>query len=384
MILNMKKLAIVLAIIYFISISGSVVCSKISEDMIDYIKSGNMEKLEQKLQKGTNLDEIYVALCSAVYKENVSAVKTILKYTDVDALSAKGYTPLILAIKVGNEEIVSLLIDAGVDINDKDIFKESTIQTALSGHKYSIALMLIERGADLSIANFAFALVRSEMVKADKDIIEKLVKIAADNTDLDKADNIKTFFGAAVYTKNYRLLDFLNEKYKDINYLNSAFKHSLINSDTKMADYIYQKGGIIGDEENVLGIIYLLDNCDTDTIKHVVDNYDKSDDKIALGVIDRAILTKRLEVAEYVLKKGIYVNKLNNIEGDSPMFTAIRIGDADAVKLLLDYSVPVNVTNMNGKDVFEALEETKNTVDWFDFGNKKKLDDIYKMLKNDQ
>lgn len=377
----MKKLAIVLAIIYFIAISGSVVYSLISEDMIDNIKSGNLEKLELKLQRDKSVEELYIALCSAIYNENINAVKTVLKYINVDDFAAKGYTGLFLAIEVGNQDIVNLLIDKGVDINDINYYKETTIQKALSVHEHSIASTLIERGADLSKVNFIFPLIKSEMEKADKDTIEKLVKIAADNTDVQKSDNIKTFFGAAVYTKNYELLDFLNEKYNDINYLHSAFKHSLLNSDTEMADYIYRKGEILGDEKNILEIIYILDNCNADTIKHVVDNYDKADDKIAVGAIKRALLTNRREVAEYVLKKGIDVNKLNITGANAPIFTAITKCDVDAVKLLLDYNVPADVINMDGKDVFGALEEIKKNVDWFDFGNKKKLDDIYKMLK---
>ena len=374
----MKKLATVLAIIYFIAISGSVVYSLISEDMIDNIKSENLEKLEQKLQMDKKAGEVYGALCSAIYNENVSAVKKILKHINVDGFEAKVYEPLLLAIEVGNQDIVNLLIDKGVDINGVVFSNETTIQKALSRHKYSIASTLIERGADLSKANFMFALVKSEMEKVNKDTIEKLVRIAADNTEVEKVDNIKTFFGVAVYTKNYELFDFLNEKYNDITYLYSAFKYSLINSDTEMADYIYGKGEILFDEENILEI---LDNSNIDTIKHVVDNYDKSDNKIAVGIVKRSLWTNRPEIAEYVLKKGIDVNKLNITGADAPIFTAITKCDVDAVKLLLDYNVPTDVKNMYGKDVFGVLEDIKNSVDWFDFGNKKKLDNIYIMLK---
>lgn len=377
----MKKLAIALAIIYFIAISGSIVYSLSSRDMIDYIKSGNLEKLERQLERDKSIEEIYNALCNAIYNEKVEAVKIILNNINVDDYDAKGYTPLFLAIEVGNQDIINMLIDRGVDINDVDFHNETTIEKALSRHNYSLVSTLIERGADLSRANVSFPLVKREMEKADKDTIEKLVKIAADNTNVEKSDNIKTFFGAAVYTKNYELLDFLNEKYKDTTYLYSAFKYSLINSDTEMADYIYGKGEILFDEKNILEIIYILDNCSVDTIKHVVDNYDKSDNKVSVGLVKRSLWINRLEIAEYVLHKGIDVNKLNITGADAPIFTAITKCDVDAVKLLLDYNVPTDVVNMDGEDVFGALEEVKNSVDWLDFGNRKKLDDIYKKLK---
>lgn len=378
---DMKKLTIVLTIIYVIAISGSVVYSLISNDMIENVKSGNLERLERQLQTNKDTDEVYNALCCAIYNEKVSAVKILLNHSNIDDYDMKDYVPLFLAIETGNQDIVNLLIDKGADIDGLNYYKETPVEKALSWHKYSIASMLIDRGAELSKVDFVFPLLKQKLEKADRDIVEKLVKIAADNTDLKKSDNIKTFFGVAVYTKNNELLDFLIEKYNDDNYSNAALKFALINSDIEMIDYIAAKGGNI--EAGAIGgtINSILHNCTTDAIKNIIDNYDSADNKISIEVIKRSLWVDRLDIARYVLERGIDVNKLNGTGDDPPIFTAIIKCNPEAVKVLVDYNVPIAVKNADEKDVYEVLEDVRKSVDWFDIGNKKKLNNIYKILK---
>jgi len=61
-------------------------------------------------------------------------------------------TPLINACEKGNEEIISLLLDSGADINKKDSYTGQTpLLAALHGTKanrFSIAMFLLEKGAD--------------------------------------------------------------------------------------------------------------------------------------------------------------------------------------------------------------------------------------------
>ena len=52
------------------------------------------------------------------------------------------------------------------------------------------------------------------------------------------------------------------------------------------------------------------------------------------------------------------------------------------MKLLLDYNAPIEIRDYDGKDAFEVIEDMRQYLDWFDFGHKKELNKIYKMLKD--
>ena len=62
-------------------------------------------------------------------------------------------TPLITACKIGNEEIVKVLIENGANINKKDNYTDNTpLLAALDDSKpnrFSLAMYLIENGADI-------------------------------------------------------------------------------------------------------------------------------------------------------------------------------------------------------------------------------------------
>ncbi|MBN1827534.1 MAG: ankyrin repeat domain-containing protein, partial [Deltaproteobacteria bacterium] len=65
-----------------------------------------------------------------------------------------GRTPLHWAAEQNNVESVSLLIDKGADVNDKDSNFTTPLHIASSNGYYEIARLLVENGADITSADF--------------------------------------------------------------------------------------------------------------------------------------------------------------------------------------------------------------------------------------
>ena len=64
-----------------------------------------------------------------------------------------GLTPLVYAARQGDIESTKILLDAGVDVNQQSAYGWSALLTATNNRHYRLALYLIDRGADVNLAN---------------------------------------------------------------------------------------------------------------------------------------------------------------------------------------------------------------------------------------
>jgi uncharacterized protein len=72
----------------------------------------------------------------------------------LDAYSPEGFTPLSLAAHFGHRDVMRLLIDRGADVNRVAAHRlaVTALHAALFGRQVEAALLLIERGADVTLA----------------------------------------------------------------------------------------------------------------------------------------------------------------------------------------------------------------------------------------
>jgi ankyrin repeat protein len=72
----------------------------------------------------------------------------------LDTDSPEGFTPLALAAHFGHVEVMRLLIDHGADVNRRATHRIAVtpLHAALFGRQVAAALLLIERGADVTLA----------------------------------------------------------------------------------------------------------------------------------------------------------------------------------------------------------------------------------------
>lgn len=76
------------------------------------------------------------------FGSNVNAVQT-----DIEK-QGKTKTPLMMAVKTGNLDLVELLIKNGANVNYQNEFRQSALSEAIMTNRYNTAYFLLQNGAD--------------------------------------------------------------------------------------------------------------------------------------------------------------------------------------------------------------------------------------------
>ena len=96
------------------------------------------------------------------------------------ALDFKGWTPLIYAATGGHDEIVKWLLVEGANLNAQAPNGVTALMMATREGKYSTALLLIDRGADVNLRNDAgFAAIDWAKKNNDTALVERRQKAGA-------------------------------------------------------------------------------------------------------------------------------------------------------------------------------------------------------------
>jgi uncharacterized protein len=97
-------------------------------------------------------------LCEAIDKNDLPSVKQILaskQITDLNQCDEKSWTPLLKAMSQGNVECITAVLDAGADMNARELNMGHTpLSRAISGWyggKPQVVSLLLSRGADPNI-----------------------------------------------------------------------------------------------------------------------------------------------------------------------------------------------------------------------------------------
>lgn len=151
------------------------------EEIIEFIKTGKNDNLEEKLKDNPSLADIKTEqgislLQFAAYCRNNSAVDILKKHKQkldifeaacignnetvnqlldknpefINSFSSDGFTPLGLASFFGHLSVVKFLLDKGANPNiaSNNQFKVTPIHSACAISHFDIAELLIEHGAD--------------------------------------------------------------------------------------------------------------------------------------------------------------------------------------------------------------------------------------------
>jgi ankyrin repeat protein len=117
----------------------------------------------------------------AVHHENIEVIKRFLKHNvNVNAKNINGDyyedTPLHIATRKGNKEIVELLIAHGADINMPNYDDNTPLHIATMGGNIEIVELLIARGADINLPNYdEDTPLHIATRKGNKEIVELLI-----------------------------------------------------------------------------------------------------------------------------------------------------------------------------------------------------------------
>lgn len=113
-------------------------------------------------------------------------------YTDFIDEDQGGYTPLLLAARVGDTTSAKLLVASGANVNEATPLGATPLVVAAFGGQSATAEALLDLGADPNAAGAGYSALHVAVLRSDLALVKKLLAAGANpNTPLEKATSIR-------------------------------------------------------------------------------------------------------------------------------------------------------------------------------------------------
>lgn len=302
----------------------SIILEKKKEDLRDEIVKGNLEEVKDMFEwfdlvdsalcsadegersKFTTLSEKdkFEILVTAVQSKRVNIAQFLIdKGYKVKIKNSDGTTPLHIATRNGDIEMVKLLLSAGANINALERYSYSPLHEAIEKQDEKLIDLFLNNGASINFKCFAKAIKIGNVP-----LIEKLRK---------SEDYIKTTKG---YCKQFLVLAVDAENIELVN---------LLKNDVEKTDYCDSLNKAI-EKGNV------------EILKILLENGANVNSERPYGTsLHLAARKANLEIMRLLLEKDGDVNAVDK-ENWTPLHEAAKAGHADIVQILLDNGACVN------------------------------------------
>ncbi|WP_281198616.1 ankyrin repeat domain-containing protein [Paenibacillus oryzae] len=152
-------------------------------------------------------------------------------------------TPLHIACQSGNVEIVKLLVEAGADLEIKNVARQSALSIALANGHHPVAAYLIEAGADISSKGpNGLQPIHFACMHAGRDSIELLLSKGVDVNLLDSSKSSLLEFTTNLSGGNLEAAVTLVENGIDPNSYSSGFRWACWRNNPGIAEYLLEQG----------------------------------------------------------------------------------------------------------------------------------------------
>lgn len=142
-------------------------------------------------QRTTFVKTINMDFISLIKTGNINAINLELKLNPelVHMKNERGFTPLIMASYVDQNEVVELLLDKGVIIDDQDMAGNTALMGVCFKGNIKLARLLISKGADINKVNKLNQTALSYACQfGQKEITELLLKNNVDKSIKDTSN----------------------------------------------------------------------------------------------------------------------------------------------------------------------------------------------------
>lgn len=319
---------------------------------------------------------------SSAEKGDINSVKDYLNNgTDIDKKNGDNATPLMMAVRSNNPELVSYLIDKGADVNAKDEDGYTAIMYtkymmlriyALKAQKeygdYSGDYFPIENNwkydcldKDCRDKDYSFSYFPSALYWSKKDILEEwkqfhkykkdlynIVKLLVEkgtDTNILANDN-DSILNYAIYFDMFRISELLLQNGADADafFTNVQTKETNIPDKYIICNYTTLIRPYIRDSKNYCKVQavcyeqvnYCLENTNVDTI------YSK------MTMLSAASAKGDIEMIEKLVKKEKANVNIKNKENETPIFFAVRNAQIKSIKKLIEFGADLNIVNKDG------------------------------------
>ena len=245
--------------------------------------------------------------------------------------AGENFTPLMNAIKCRNIRVIKTLIDAGVDVNAKDIIGCSALNMALQHDDIKIMNILIKAGADVNNKDKEGYTVLIRAVHYNN--IDAVNVLLGAGADVNVKNNIgeTALTSAMQYGTNLQIIRTLLKAGADVNVQNEYGKTALMKIISK-----------IDEDDDHLDVIKTLIEAGADI--NVKDNN-------GMTALMSAVYEGKEEVVNFLLKAGANINIKDNCDRTALIiaFTAYIFRN-NIVDMLLKAGADVNDKALIGND----------------------------------
>jgi len=363
------------------------------QDAIDYaVEKGNIKEVERLLAKGAspNTNAIgYPILWRAVDGNYTNIVELLIdKGANVNSPSQSGNMPLMVAAENRNVDIVKMLLKAGANINAKEthLLKETALLYALSNisskhigeekrKDNELITLLLDHGADVNAATAEqYTVLMRALMRADFDMIKQIINKGADVNRVTTQGNA---LGFTVGGKDENIIKYILERTKKIDAPNyegetpfmiasmigatesikllagagaGANIHAM-NNKGETALHLAAKTDLIRVKHNWIPAIKLL-------LELGVDPNIRAENDTHFTALIRAAQEGYTDRVEALLEGGAKVD-LHSGLGDTALMWASQNGHVQTVKVLLAHGADPNRPGFGGITPLDHAKEHK-------------------------
>lgn len=120
-------------------------------ELMEAARQDDVAKIQQLIRSGQALEAVDSFNATALHhalvaRQNPAALALVDAGADVNHADRDGVTPLLLAVKNGDEDVVKRLIQAGADINAEDRYHNTPLLMAIRFGQQGIVALLLDSG----------------------------------------------------------------------------------------------------------------------------------------------------------------------------------------------------------------------------------------------
>ena len=360
-----------------------------------------MKTLKQRFDAAAKSGDLH----SAVAKNDVGTVAQLVLEIDINARDAEGRTPLMIAARQGLSGMTQLLLDRGADVHVIDneglsalnhVFPTEKIAQKISSEPFLVGILLAhgaEASAILGGRPDNIALVAGEAIT--RGMTEVITAMIDNGLDVNLNNNGDApFLIAAVDSGNKDMVALLLARGARVNAGNSAGRSALraaiasedvglvnmlleAGADTRAASWKRVSGKQLTDLEfsrmstpqvaaAVSAAARKFEVHDAALAGNATKLEELLKDRLPIETVDmhghtplqHAINESRLDAVKVLIKYGAKLN--HQQEGNIlPLHAAIRKGDPDVLRALLDGGASAIFKSQGGKDALDVAQKIK-------------------------
>jgi ankyrin repeat protein len=295
--------------------------------------------------------------------------------TNVNAARWTGDTPLMIAAQAGNPELVKLLLDSGAEVNvaESRMGQTALMWAAAEGNAGAVKI-LIEHGADvMATSKTGFRPILFAAQSGDVATVKALVTAKADPNY--KAPDGAGAFSLALARGHEDVARYMLDFDVDVNQTDRSGATPLheaarLNKPALASDLVRRGANLEAVTARPAGrtsffrigeltpFLTAAENGHVGMLKLLVESgaNPRAKNPDGVGAVTLATQSRKFEALKYLVETvGLSVNEPRK-SGGSPLHTALRFGDPEVVKYLVEKGADLTVKDRQGRTPVESAK----------------------------